>query len=45
MKILVEAGSDLQQKTLYGERARECAARYDQHDCVDYLDRSGKPIF
>ncbi|XP_064649699.1 ankyrin repeat domain-containing protein 45-like isoform X2 [Lineus longissimus] len=38
LKPLVEAGIDLQLKTASGERAREVALRYNQTECVDYLD-------
>ena len=41
LKILVELGSNLQVKTSHGERAREIALRYNQSECVDYLDWAG----
>ncbi len=41
VKMLVEAGADLQKRTKYGERARECAARYHQQQCIEILDKSG----
>ena len=41
LKILMELGSDLQMKTSHGERAREIALRYNQSECVDYLDWAG----
>jgi hypothetical protein len=42
LKPLVEADADLQLKTDSGERAREVALRYNQTECVDYLDWAGK---
>ncbi|XP_022320747.1 ankyrin repeat domain-containing protein 45-like isoform X1 [Crassostrea virginica] len=38
LKVLVDALSDLQLKTAHGERARETALRYNQTECVDFLD-------
>ena len=42
LKMLVDNGADLQLKTKHGERAREIALRYNQTECVDYLDWAGK---
>lgn len=41
VKYLVENGADMQQRTTYGERARESALRYGHIECVDYLDWAG----
>lgn len=41
LKILAEFQSDLQQKNVHGERARETAVRYNHTECVDYLDWAG----
>lgn len=41
LKALVENDADLQIKTVHGERARECAQRYKQQTCVEYLDIAG----
>ncbi|KAL8598182.1 hypothetical protein ACOMHN_043253 [Nucella lapillus] len=38
LKVLVEFNSNLQQRNAHGERARETAARYNQTECVDFLD-------
>ncbi|CAH1785667.1 unnamed protein product [Owenia fusiformis] len=38
LKVLVDNGWDLQQRNCHNERAREVALRYDQSECVDYLD-------
>ena len=38
---MVENQCDIQLKTKHGERAREIACRYDQSECVDYLDWAG----
>lgn len=38
LKVLVDALADLQLKTAHGERARETALRYNQTECVDFLD-------
>ena len=45
LKVLIEAGADLQQRTNYGERARECAVRYGQQECIELIDISGTKIF
>ena len=44
LKALVEAQSDLQQKNVHGERARETALRYNKTECVDFLDWAGMYI-
>ena len=41
LKVLVENQCNIQLKTKEGERAREIASRYDQSECVDYLDWAG----
>ena len=41
LKVLVDALSDLQLKTAHGEKARETALRYNQTECVDFLDWAG----
>lgn len=38
LRALVEFNVNLQQRNVHGERARETAARYNQTDCVNYLD-------
>ncbi|KAL5012379.1 hypothetical protein ScPMuIL_010930 [Solemya velum] len=38
LKILMEYQSNLQQKTTHGERPRETAVRYNQTECIDFLD-------
>lgn len=38
LKVLVEFSANLQQRNTHGERARETAARYNQTQCVDFLD-------
>ncbi|XP_074654260.1 ankyrin repeat domain-containing protein 45-like [Tubulanus polymorphus] len=38
VKCLVENGADLQLRTENKERPREIAVRYNQTECVDYLD-------
>ncbi|XP_050394644.1 ankyrin repeat domain-containing protein 45 [Patella vulgata] len=38
LKTLVEFQVNLQQKNSHGERARETALRYNQTECMDYLD-------
>jgi len=38
LKALVEYNANLQQRNSHGERARETAARYNQAECVDFLD-------
>lgn len=38
LKVLVEHHANLQQRNAHGERARETAARYNQTECVDFLD-------
>lgn len=38
LKVLVEAQADLQQRNTHGERPRETALRYNQTECVDFLD-------
>jgi len=44
LKSLVEAQASLQQRNINGERARETACRYNQTECVDYLDWAGMYI-
>lgn len=44
LKVLVDALADLQLKTAHGERARETALRYNQTECVDFLDWAGKCV-
>ncbi len=41
VKRLFEAGADLQMRTANNERPREIALRYNQTECVDYLDWAG----
>ena len=41
LKALVDGGADLQLRTKNKERARETALRYNQTECVDYLDWAG----
>lgn len=38
LKVLVEFNADLQQRNVHRERARETAARYNQTECMDFLD-------
>lgn len=38
MKVLVEFNCNLQQRNVNNERPRETAIRYNQTECVDYLD-------
>lgn len=38
LKALVEYHANLQQRNAHGERPRETAARYNQTECVDFLD-------
>ncbi|KAK3750261.1 hypothetical protein RRG08_041290 [Elysia crispata] len=38
VKMLIEHGADLQQRNSHGERAREAAVRYNQEECIDFLD-------
>ncbi|XP_046360953.2 ankyrin repeat domain-containing protein 45-like isoform X1 [Haliotis rufescens] len=38
LKVLVEFSANLQQRNAHGERARETALRYNNSECVDYLD-------
>lgn len=41
LKILVEFNANLQQRNRHGERARETALRYNQTECVNFLDWAG----
>lgn len=41
LKALIEIGCDLHLKTSNNERAREIALRYNQSECVDFLDWAG----
>ena len=41
VKMLIEHGADLQQRNSHGERAREAAVRYNQEECIDFLDWAG----
>ena len=41
LKVLVEFNVNLQQRNRHGERGRETAARYNQTECVDFLDWAG----
>ena len=41
LKILVDNGADLHRRTSNNERPREISARYNQPECVDYLDWAG----
>ena len=41
MKVLVEFNCNLQQRNVNNERPRETAIRYNQTECVDYLDWAG----
>ncbi|KAK7471594.1 hypothetical protein BaRGS_00035757, partial [Batillaria attramentaria] len=38
LKVFVEFNANLQQRNVHGERPRETAARYNQTECVDFLD-------
>ncbi|RUS80520.1 hypothetical protein EGW08_011704 [Elysia chlorotica] len=38
VKMLIEHGADIQQRNAHGERAREAAVRYNQEECIDFLD-------
>lgn len=42
LKVLVDFNCNLQQRNVHGERARETAFRYNNTECVDYLDWAGK---
>lgn len=42
LRILIANDADLQLKNIHGERARECAARYNNISCVELLDVAGK---
>ncbi|XP_076436392.1 ankyrin repeat domain-containing protein 45-like [Babylonia areolata] len=38
LKVLVEFSANLQQRNVHGERAHETAVRYNQTECVDFLE-------
>lgn len=38
LRALYESGWDIHLRTVYGERARETALRYNHPDCVEFLD-------
>lgn len=38
LKVLVDGGAGLHNKTIYDETARDIALRYKQTECVDFLD-------
>ena len=41
LRVLVENGADIHGKTVHGEIPRDIALRYNQAECVDYLDWAG----
>lgn len=41
IKVLVEFSCNLQQRNAHTERPRETAVRYNQTECVDFLDWAG----
>jgi hypothetical protein len=45
LKVLVEYNANLQQRTANNERPREIAARYNQTECVDFLDWAGNGLW
>ena len=42
IKVLIEFNCNLQQKNVHNERPRETAVRYNQTECVDFLDWAGR---
>jgi len=41
LKVLIDSGVDCELKNIYNEVARDVAARYKNHICVNYLDGAG----
>ena len=44
LKVLVENSGNLHQKNCHGESPRDTAARYQQSECVDFLDWAGREM-